>query len=208
MTPFTTHRRRRAVAEEVLDTIVLWQYEYLAERERQAALTAHTLPEIGVAKVRHFAYLKPGELQLNPAVVVWVAGASNHRSDPDDNSVRADVEIGVRIAIAAAEDEAALLLHHYQAAFSQLLLDFPTCGGLASDLMPVDEDYSPFEEQDESWRCGVDLMYVATGVNVGTRRGGPPPGSEPREDPYLEPWPDAPTVLTTDLDVRPADPEA
>lgn len=202
MTPFTTHYRRRGVAEGILDLLTTWQFEYLAEHERQQELDPRTLPEIGVAEVRQAPYLKPAELALNPAIVVWVAGATNHRSDPNDRSVRADVEIGVRIAIAAAEDEASRLLHHFQAAFSQLLLDHPTCGGLSSDLLPVDEDYSPFEAQDESWRCGVDLMYLATGVTVGTRRGGAPAGAEPRPDPYDEPWPDAPTALTTDLDVR------
>lgn len=207
MTPFTEQRRRNEVAEKIRTTLLEWQFEYLAVRERQADLPARTLPQIGVAEVRQAAYLKPGELALNPAIVVWVAGASNHRSDADGGPLLADVEVGVRIAIAAAEDEASLLLHHYQAAFTQLLLDFPTCGGLATDLMPVDEDNSPFEEADESWRCGVDLMYVATGVNVGTRRGGPPPGSTPREDPYIEPWPDAPTALTTELEIRPVDPE-
>jgi hypothetical protein len=207
MTPFTEHRRRRQVAENILETIVGWQFEYLAEHERQQGLDPRTLPEIGVAEVRQAAYLKPAELALNPAVIVWVAGATNHRSDPDSSVVIADIEVGVRVAISAAEDEASRLLHHYQSAFSQLLMDLPTCGGLSGDLLPVDEDYSPFENADEAWRCGVDLMYVATGVEVGTRRAGPPPGSEPRDDPYEEPWPDAPTALTTDLDVSPVDPE-
>jgi hypothetical protein len=207
VTPFTLQRRRRQVAEKILETITDWQFEYLAEHERQQELAPRTLVEIGVAEVRAAAYVKPGELALNPAVIVWVAGATNHRSDPDSRVVIADIEVGVRIAVSAAEDEAALLLHHDQAAFSQLLMDFPTCGGLSGDLLPVDEDYSPFEQADESWRCGVDLMYVATGVEVGTRRAGPPPAAEPRPDPYVEPWPDAPTALTTDLSVTPVDPE-
>lgn len=209
MTPFTEQRRRRAVAEEILATLELWQFEYLAEAERQAEppLPPRTLPGMQVAEVRQRPYLKTSELELNPTVVVWVAGATNHQSDPDDRVVIADLEVGVRIAIAAAEDESSLLLHFYQSAFTQLLLDHPNCGGLATDLKPVDEDYSPFEESDEPWRAGVDLMYVAEGVEIGTRRAGPPAGSEPRPDPYVEPWPDAPTALTTHLQVEPVDPE-
>jgi hypothetical protein len=209
MTPVGPFRRRDAVAKAVRDTVWDWHREYLAQLERDEGLPARTLRPFQFVSVRHSNWLTPVEISRGVVAVVWIKGARNHRTDADESIVIADLEVGIRIAVQATKDASSDFLHRYQSAVSQLLYDFPNAEGLCNDLVPLDEDYEPFEVESEAVRMGVDLTFLAVGVEVGERRNGPPPGSMPRPDPYVEPWPDTPTVEETSVDVRPqpVDPE-
>lgn len=196
------------IAEGMKDDIERWMPEYLAAYARQypdpPGAPAVIAPQSYT--VRHAARMRAGE-QL-PAVVVWIAGVTNQQQDPEGQRW-GDLELGVFL-VAGSNEIAATgdLLHRHVAAVTALLMDRDTCNGLAQSLDPLDEDFTPIEPERERTLLGADLRYLARGVLLGIRGQGPPPGSDPREDPS-DPWPPAPTALTADVVItpRPIDPE-
>jgi len=197
---------RWKVAEGLRDDLQTWMPEYLAAYARQNPDPGADVIEVPRSyNVRHAATIRAGE-QV-PAIVVWVAGATNKLIDPD-GTMWGSLELGVFVVVSSNDiDKTGDLLHRHAAAVSALLLDYPNCNGLARDLEPIDEDFTPIGPDRERTLVVADLRYAAHGVVLG-QRGGPPAGSDPREDP-TPPWAPPPTALTADVQVQalPIDPE-
>jgi hypothetical protein len=196
---------RWKVAQGLKDDLEAWMPEYVAAYERQNTDTEGHAIEPGSTivpqsyTVRHAAMIRAGE-QL-PALVIWVVGTTDKLVDPD-GTMWGTLELGVFV-VASSNDIATTgdLLHRHTAAVSALLLDRPTCGGLARDLEPIDEDFTRIDPERERTLVAADLRYAAHGVLLGQRGAGPPSDADPRPDPH-QPWPPVPTVATADVDVR------
>lgn len=184
-----------------------WMPEYLAAIERQDDdLELGQLPRPRPAIVRHAGIF--GVNDHPPAVVVWSVDVGDHDEDPDGPQI-GTVPLGVMVvASAATPSKTTRVVHRYAAAVRAILMHHPltlpgTAGPRRHRLHPLPEDHSPWTEGARgSVIAGLVLMYEAHQVYLGRRDGGPPPGSTPRDDPY-PPWPPAPTVLTTQVDVIP-----
>ncbi|MFT4034506.1 MAG: hypothetical protein QM679_02910 [Patulibacter sp.] len=185
------------LATGVQSTLAAWQAEYLAAYERQHDMPPRSVPTLRHIIARHGVILR-GE-ERPPAAIVVLGGTSNIERGPD-RQLRGDVELGVVLYAAAQSLEStANLLHIYAAVTRQMLFDRPVAG--CRELLVVDEDYTPIVEQREQVLLGIDLTLHASSVPLGQWRGGPPAGATPRDDPY-QPWPAAPPVETTHLDLE------
>lgn len=190
---------RWAVAEGLLADLKRWMPEYLAAGDRQEGRTAGATPAVASWSTRHAAVARPGERP--PAVIVWLARVADYRSDPD-GTVTGDLDLGVYI-LAGAKNTATTgeVLHRYVAAVFAVLLDHPTCDGLAEWIEPAGEDFTRTIPEKARVLQSAEIRLTAGGVVLGRRGAGPPPGSTPRDDPR-PPWPPVPTVATTHVRVE------
>ncbi|MGE4424996.1 MAG: hypothetical protein AB7G37_00925 [Solirubrobacteraceae bacterium] len=195
------------VADGLARLLDAWMPEYLAAIERHALdLEVDTLARPARVIVRHAGLLRRAE--QTPAIVVFPAGLTDIVPDPD-GQVTGTAQLGVFVVVdTPSEDSTTRLVHRHASAVKACLLHrhpATVCQGLTL----IDEDDTAVDVADQGRvRAGVTLSYEAHGVDLGHRRGGPPPGADPREDP-LPPWPPVPTVATTHLTVDtvgPSDP--
>lgn len=183
-------------AEAFAAELSAWGPEHLAAMERQTDdLDPGDTPPLHLV-VEH-APIWRREHQV-PAGIVWIAGVTDHTWDPDGH-ITATVQVGVHIV--AGGLEVGHLVHRYGAIVRAISFARPTMGGHCRRLKLIDEDYSPIDPQERGRAlAGAVLSFDAIGVTLGRTPSGPLPGSVPREDP-LPPWPVAPTVLYTLLDI-------
>lgn len=194
-------------ASRVCDELKAWMPEYLAAADRQQGRAGGKTILPKSWDVRHASLMRP-QAQL-PGVVVWLAGVTNQRTDPDDD-IWGDIEFGVALVVSTAvKDATGETLHRYVAAVSALLYDRRTLGGTCSDVIAIDEDFTGIDPRRDRVRLSAELRFVATGVHLGRRGVGPGTDDTPRPDPN-GPRPGTPTVLKADftIDGRPyVDPE-
>lgn len=182
---------RWAIAQSLLDEIRAWMPEYLAAFERQHRMDLGRTQAPNSYRVRHAGIV--ASTDTLPAVIVWVAGVTDRRDDPDSGIVTGTVQLGVRVAASSSvADATGELLHRYVAAINAMLLDRSTAGGLAGHLEVVDEDYTGIDPSDaQNTLQAGDLECEAFGVVLGQRHAGPGEHARPRPDPTGE-WPGAP----------------
>jgi hypothetical protein len=186
---------RWQAAQGMKADIEKWLPEYLAAYERgtddedlvdeDGHATQATAPWKTLT-VRHAAALHAAEDHL-PAIVVWIAGVTDHQIDPAEGWMTGTLQLGVAIT-AGGRDLRSMgdVVHRYAAAVTNLLLDHTTCGGHSTALQLVDEDFTRVSVSADNARASADLSYEAKGVLLG-KRGGLPTGTEPRQDPR-PPW--------------------
>lgn len=185
-----------------------WMDEYLASIERRAPdLAVRELARPTTARVRHAGIWRRGDPA--PAVVVWPESTTEETEDPDGSLV-GDVPLGL-LLIAAANDEDATtrLAQRYATAARGIVLhhaiEIVAADGRSTRkrLRSTGGNFLAIDAEERGRiRAGITLTYVARGIYLGNRSGGPPPGSEPRDDPS-EPWPPAGTFQTADVQITP-----
>jgi hypothetical protein len=184
------------VEQWTLATLQLWMPEYLAWTERRTGRTAHAIAApaqwaVGATTDGWPTGTLPSVLVVSPGLVRWT------RHD-GARSIRGKYQLGVAVAVSAADRAAAdRLARDYAGALRALMLQNPTLGGHVETLELVQEDYAPLTDAGGLARGTARVTFRVHVRGLASVGGGP---KVPRADPY-QPYPSSPLVELAELTV-------
>lgn len=189
------------VEDAVVDTVALWLPTYLAEVERQQGL-----PPGGIARPASLSTRSLFEVRAEeslPAIVVVSPGTAGTPERAGDRTQRAQWVVDVVAVVSAPTDVLTRRMGQlYAAALRTLLLQRSSLGGVAArGLTWLGDSYTPIPSEGARTIYGAAVQVLVRMDAVVDGWGGPPPASEPGEDP-LTPWPSWPTITDVGITVE------
>lgn len=179
------------------DTLKAWARDYLAWAERLTGRDPQALP-LPRSWITSPDLERWPEDQL-PSVLLISPGLAEPPTRDGRGHYRAKFALGIAVVVSARDravtDELAKL---YVAAFRAAILHHPSLGGFAEAVEWIDEAYDPLPGRARQLAVGQAEFRVEVRDVVAVKAG----PSAPRPDPYT-PHEDPPSVVTTDVTVRP-----
>lgn len=191
------------VERAALATLKLWTPEYLAWAERETGRAPRSLPAPR-SWVTSTGVDRWPEQQL-PSVLLLSTGIGDEPARDGRGTYRAKFSLGLAVVVSAKDKAATLeLARVYTATFRALLLQ-QRLGDFPCEAMEwAAESWDAVPSDGKRQLAAGQLVLRADVRDVAQARA--PRLVTPREDPYETPYPDGPTVATTDVDVRPEEP--